>query len=68
VNAKTMVKVHSVLWAVWLMLAALTTIWAIRDPENPYLLAWVIFMSGYANAGTHLAGRSGAAPSAKESD
>lgn len=61
-----MAGVHGYLAALWLALAALTTVWAVLDPENRYLLAWVIFMSGYANAGAHWAARQGAAPSAEE--
>jgi hypothetical protein len=50
----------------WLALAILTTAWALYDPENRYLLAWVIFMSAYANTASHWSAREGAAPSARE--
>lgn len=63
VTAATTVKVHTALAALWLLLALGTTVWAFWDPENHYLLAWVIFMSAYANAASHLAGRAGAGPS-----
>jgi len=60
------VKLHTTMAAIWAVLALSTTAWGLYDPENRYLLAWLIFMSGYANMVGHLAGRAGAAPSAKE--
>lgn len=59
-------RAHKVLAAIWLLLALVTTGWAIVQPDNPYLLAWVIFMSGYANVAAHLAASAGAGPSASE--
>jgi hypothetical protein len=61
------VTVHTWAAGIWLVLAVLTTAWAIVTPDNPYLLAWIVFMSGYANVGAHLAGRAGAGPSEGES-
>lgn len=61
-----MIGVHSRLAVLWLVLAILTTVWALYDPENRYLLAWVIFMSAYANCVGHWGAREGAAPSACE--
>ena len=62
-DAHTSVKIHTVMAGFWLILAIVTTIWAIWDPENKFLLAWVIFMSGYANCSSHLAARAGSGPS-----
>lgn len=67
-SASTAVRVHNWAAGVWLALALGTTGWALYDPENRYLLAWVIFMSAYANTASHWSAREGAAPSApKES-
>jgi hypothetical protein len=63
-----MIRVHGWAALVWLVLAILTTAWALYDPENRYLLAWVVFMSAYANCASHWSAREGAAPSAKEED
>jgi len=60
------VTLHTWAAGIWLVLALGTTYWAGADPDNKYLLAWVIFMSGYANVAAHLAGRAGAAPSEGE--
>jgi hypothetical protein len=68
VSAHSVVVLHTVLAVVWLVLALATTGWALYDPESRYLLAWVIFMSAYANAAAHLAGRAGAGPSEDEGD
>jgi hypothetical protein len=57
---------HTILAGIWLVLALATTGWGIYAPENKYLLAWVIFMSGYANVAAHLAARAGSAPSEGE--
>ena len=59
-------RLHS--WGawIWLALAIGTTSWAFYDPDNRYLLAWVIFMSAYANFVGHWSAREGAAPSATE--
>jgi hypothetical protein len=62
-DAHTTVKTHTALAVLWFVLAIGTTIWAVWDPENKFLLAWVIFMSGYANCSSHLAARAGAGPS-----
>lgn len=62
-SAHTVVVLHTVLAGVWLVLALATTAWALYDPENRFLLAWVIFMSAYANTAAHLAARAGAGPS-----
>lgn len=42
-------------WAAvaWVVLAIATTAFALWAPDNKFLLAWVIFMSGYANAASH---------------
>jgi hypothetical protein len=61
-----MVKVHKAAAVLWALLAIGTTGWALVDNENKALLAWVIFMSGYANVASHLAGAAGAGPSAGE--
>jgi hypothetical protein len=58
------VRVHTVMAGVWLVLAICTTAWGVYDPENRHLLAWLVFMSGYANVAGHLAARAGAGPSA----
>ena len=60
------VTLHTWAAGIWLVLAIGTTAWGIVTPDHPYLLAWVIFMSGYANVAAHLAGRAGAAPSEGE--
>jgi hypothetical protein len=52
-DARVMVRVHSWLTISWWILALGTTILALLYPDNRFLLAWVIFMSGYANAATH---------------
>ena len=62
------VTIHTWAAGIWLVLAVLTTGFAIYAPDNPFLLAWVIFMSGYANVASHLAGRAGAAPSEGEAN
>ena len=62
-SAETAVRVHYVASGLWLLLALATTAWAIYDPENQYLLAWVIFMSAYANVASHLSAAAGAGPS-----
>jgi hypothetical protein len=61
-----MIGVHSWLALLWLALTFGTTVLAMWFPEHPYLLAWVIFMSGYANVASHWSAREGAAPSAGE--
>jgi hypothetical protein len=65
-DPKVMARVHGVLALVWLILAILTTVWGVIDQDNRLLIAWLIFMSGYANAASHWGARQGAAPSAKE--
>lgn len=47
-----MVHVHGTAAVVWILLSSGTTVWAWAVEHNP-LMAWVIFMSGYANAATH---------------
>lgn len=55
-------------WAawIWLVLTVVTTVLAVLFPEHPWLMAWVIAMSGYAIVVGHWSAREGAAPSAKE--
>lgn len=65
-DPKRMMAVHGWLAALWLALAVGTTAWAFYDPESRYLLAWLVFMSAYANAGAHWSARQGAAPSAED--
>ena len=67
-DPKRMIKVHGVLALLWVVLALGTTVWAVLDSESKYLLAWVIWMSGYANAAAHWSARQGAAPSAGDGD
>ena len=62
-SAETAVRVHYIAAAVWLVLALVTTGFAIFFPDNSFLLAWIIFMSGYANVSTHLSAAAGAGPS-----
>jgi hypothetical protein len=66
VTPEQRIRLHT--WAAWawLALAVATTTWALYQPDNRYLLAWVIFMSAYANTASHWSAREGAAPSAKE--
>lgn len=59
-------RLHAGAAVLWLVLAIATTGWALAMPDNRYLLAWVIFMSAYANTASHWSAREGAAPSAKE--
>lgn len=59
-------RLHAGAAVLWLVLAVATTGWALVMPDNHYLLAWVIFMSAYANTASHWSAREGAAPSAKE--
>ncbi len=54
---------HGWLAVAWFILTLVTTGLALWFPEHPWLLAWVIFMSGYANTAAHWAAREGAAPS-----
>ena len=58
------IRLHTWLALLWVALTVITTIWAWVVERNP-LMAWVIFMSGYALSATHWAAREGAAPSAK---
>jgi hypothetical protein len=62
------IRMHTWLAWVWLVLAVGTTGWAFWQPENRYLLAWIVFMSAYANCCGHWSAREGAAPSAKEGE
>lgn len=62
-SAETAVHVHYAAALVWVILALGTTAWAIYDAESHYLLAWVIFMSAYANIASHLSAAAGAGPS-----
>jgi hypothetical protein len=64
----TIAKIHGIMAGVWLVLALATTVAAIWFPDSPLLLAWVIFMSGYANFSSHLAARAGAGPSEEASN
>lgn len=59
-------QLHKWLAWIWFALAIVTTGWALYDPDNRYLLAWVIFMSAYANTASHWSAHEGAAPSAEE--
>lgn len=59
-------RLHAGAALLWLGLAIATTAWALLMPDNRYLLAWVIFMSAYANTASHWSAREGAAPSARE--
>lgn len=65
-DPKRMIGVHSWLALVWLVLTLGTTVLAVVIPDNRYLLAWIVFMSGYANVVGHWSAREGAAPSAEE--
>jgi hypothetical protein len=67
-SAHTAVRVHNCAAGIWLLLALGTTGWAIYDPENRFLLAWVIFMSAYANVASHLSASAGAGPSEGEDE
>lgn len=60
------IRLHTWLAWLWLGLTLATTAAAMRWPEHPWLLAWVICMSGYANVVGHWSAREGAAPSAAE--
>ena len=60
------IRLHTWLAWLWLALTLATTGAAMRWPEHPWLLAWVICMSGYANVVGHWSAREGAAPSASE--
>jgi hypothetical protein len=62
------IRLHTWLAWLWLALTIVTTAWAVYDHEHPLLLAWLVFMSGYAIVSTHWAGREGAAPSAPAED
>jgi len=66
VSPEVRIKLHTWLACLWFMLAILTTGWAFYDPENRFLLAWIIFMSAYANTASHWSAREGAAPSADD--
>lgn len=59
-------RLHTAAAWIWLTLTLFTTAAAMVWPEHPWLLAWVIAMSGYANVVGHWSAREGAAPSAKE--
>lgn len=60
------IRLHTILAGIWLVLALGTTFWSVWDPENKYLLAWLVFMSAYANVVGHWSAREGAAPSEQE--
>lgn len=60
------ITLHTYAAWIWLVLTLLTTAAAMRWPEHPWLLAWIITMSGYANVVGHWSAREGAAPSAQE--
>lgn len=64
-DPRTMVIVHGWAAVLWAVLALGTTVAAVMFPEHPTLLAWVIFMSGYANAAAHWSARQGAEAEAK---
>lgn len=59
-DPKVMLAVHGWAAVLWVVLALGTTVAALFFPDHPFLLAWVIFMSGYANAAAHWAARQGA--------
>jgi hypothetical protein len=63
-DPERMMPIHLTGVVVWIILTLATTAWALWIKE--YLLAWVTFMSGYANVGTHLSAYQGAAPSAEQ--
>ena len=65
-DPRCMMRLHAVMFWLWLAAGVALTGWAFYDPDNRYLLALVVFMSAYANAAGHAAGYSGAAPSARE--
>jgi hypothetical protein len=67
VSPEARIRLHTWLARLWLALAVATTGWALWSPDNRYLLAWVIFMSAYANTASHWSAREGAAPSARGS-
>jgi hypothetical protein len=56
---------HTWLAWVWLGLTLITTAAAWWWHDQPWLLAWITFMSGYALTATHWSAREGAAPSAE---
>lgn len=58
------IRLHEVMAGVWAVLTLGTTGAAMLWPEHPWLLAWVICMSGYANVVGHWSAKEGAAPSA----
>lgn len=60
------IRLHEIMAGCWTVLALGTTGWALWDPENKFLLAWVIFMSAYANVVGHWSAKEGAAPSQEE--
>jgi hypothetical protein len=64
-NPEKMIVVHTWMAIIWALLSLATTIAAVVFPDNRFLLAWVIFMSGYANTVGHWAARQGAAPNAE---
>ena len=53
-------RMHGWLAVGWLALTLGTTVLAVIFPEHPWLLAWVIFMSGYALTVSHWAAREAA--------
>lgn len=56
-DPQTMQRAHGAATVAWFVLATATTGFALWFPEHPVLLAWVIFMSGYANAASHWSAR-----------
>jgi hypothetical protein len=60
------IRLHTWLAWLWLALTVGTTAAAIIWHDATWLLAWLVFMSGYAIVSTHWAAREGAAPSARE--
>jgi hypothetical protein len=67
-DPKIMVRVHGWATVAWIVLSVVTTGLALTFPENSVLLAWVIFMSGYANAASHWGARQAAEAGAEVED
>lgn len=65
-DPKRMTVFHGWAAITWLVLSLLTTVAAIIFPDHPLLMAWVIFMSGYANTTGHWAAKQGAESEASD--
>lgn len=64
-DPKQRIRLHTRMAIGWFVLTNITAALALYLGESPFV-AWIVWMSGYANAGAHWAAREGAAPSAKE--